>query len=185
MRLLHAHILEQDLEASVYASHIWPPRGHQSDTSLDLCLRAVDPAYPRANGLTFLLFDEGQDTYGDVDLWNTFLKSVGDGSFSLYRVILFCSYGSPSSRPVSYQIGVPPILRDTARIYMWSTETSIRMLLNRKEFDEVVSRFHRPLNLHPDLADLIFDWTVGHAGAVADLLRMVSYQVSLLPRRQA
>jgi len=185
MSLLHAHILEQDPEASVYASHTWPQETHQSDTSLNLRLREVDPAYPRANGLTFLLFDEGQDTYGDAALWNTFLKGVSDGLFSHYRVILFCSYGSPSPRPVSYRIGAPPILRDAARIYMWPTERSIGMLLNRKEFDEVVSRFYRPLNLHPNLRDLIFDWTVGHAGAAVELLRLVSYQVSFFLRRQA
>jgi len=63
-------------------------------------------------------------------------------------------------------------------VSLWPRVESIGILLKRSEFDEVVSRFKRPLNLHPDLLDLIFDWTVGHAGAVIEMLRVISYQVS-------
>jgi hypothetical protein len=79
---------------------------------------------------------------------------------------------------VLHRIGVPLVLRDVARISLWPREGSIGMLLKRSEFDEVVSRFEHPLNLHPDLLDLIFGWTVGHAGAVIEMLRVISYQVS-------
>lgn len=56
-------------------------------------LRSIDLAYPRPSVITFLLFDEGQDSYQDELLWNKFLKGVHDRFYNNYRVILFCSYG--------------------------------------------------------------------------------------------
>jgi hypothetical protein len=79
---------------------------------------------------------------------------------------------------VLHEIGTPLALRDAARISLWPREGSIGILLTRSEFDEVVSLFERPLNLHPDVLDLIFDWTVGHVGAVIEILRVITYQVS-------
>jgi hypothetical protein len=183
MHLLQSYILEQSPSAFVNALQSWPPRG--SGALPNQRLRLMDPAFPRRDGLAFLLFDEGQDSYDDPLLWNGFLKGVSDGLYPRYRVILFCSYGSPSSRPVLHHIGIPLVLRDAARISLWpreGSEGSIGILLKRSEFDEVVSRFKRPLNLHPDLLDLIFDWTGGHAGAVVEMLRVISYQVSLPSR---
>jgi len=180
MELLHSHILEQSPLTFVYTRLTWPRRkeAEQSDWALTKRLKDVDPLYPRRDGLAFLLFDDAQDTYEDEILWNIFFKGVSDCRYDRYRVILFCSYGSPSARPVLHHIGTPLVLRDAARISLWPREGSIGILLKRSEFDEVVSRFERPLNLHPDLLDLIFDWTVGHAGAVIEMLRVISYQVS-------
>ncbi|KIL59210.1 hypothetical protein M378DRAFT_180929 [Amanita muscaria Koide BX008] len=178
MKLLHAYILEHAPLALVYTQHSWPgpEEATQKNSSRRERLKEVDPRFPRQDGITFLLFDEGQDTYEDHLLWNAFFKGVGDGLHSHYCVILFCSYCNPSPRPVSYRIGTPVVLRDAARISLWPREGSIGILLTRSEFDEVVSRFHRPLRLHPDLLDMIFDWTVGHVGAVVELLRVISYQ---------
>jgi len=178
MELLHSHILEQSPSAFVYTRRTWPGRkeAEQSDWALTKRLKDVDPLYPRRHGLAFLLFDDAQDTYEDQILWNIFFKGVGDGRYHCYRVILFCSYGSPSARPVLHHIGTPLLLRDAARISLWPREGSIGILLKRSEFDEVVSRFEHPINLHPELLDLIFDWTVGHAGAVIEMLRVISYQ---------
>ena len=175
MNLLHAYILQRSPSSFVYTWHSWP---RLEAAPLEQRLRKVDPGFPRHSGLVFLLFDEAQDTYEDDHLWNSFFKEVG-GVYHHYRVILFCSYGSPSPRPVAYRIGTQLVLRDAARISLWPGEKSTGILLKRSEFDEVVSRFERPLNLHPDLLDLVFDWTVGHAGAVVELLRVISYQVSL------
>ena len=180
MNLLHIYILEQSPSAFVNTQQSWPPRG--SGPSANQHLRQVDPAYPRSDGLAFLLFDEGQDSYDDHLLWNGFFKGVTDGFYHWYHVVLFCSYGSPSSCPVPHNIGTPLTLCDAARISLWpreGLEESIGILFKHSEFDEVVSLSECRLHLHPDLLDLIFDWTVGHAGAVVEILRMISYQVSL------
>ena len=184
LNLLAAFILKKDPSSFVKIQHSWPPKGSSPVSSLEQLLQLVDPAFPRHDGLAYLLFDEGQDSYSDERLWNFFLKEVDGGIYAKhYRIVLFCSYGSPSSRPVSYSIGTPLVLRDAARISLWPKEGSIGILLTRFEFDEVVSQFRenfgRPLNLHPELQDLIFDWTVGHAGAVIAILQIITYQVSL------
>ncbi|KIL58928.1 hypothetical protein M378DRAFT_111568 [Amanita muscaria Koide BX008] len=171
MNLLHAYILKHFPSALVKVQHSWPPR--ESGPTLEECLQKLDPGFPRPNTITFLLFDEGQDSYSDDILWNAFFKEVSyAGSYRQYRVVLFCSYGSPSSRLRSYHIGA----RDDARISLRPREGSIGILLKRSEFDEVVSLYERKLNLNPDLLDLIFDWTVGHVGAVIKMLHVISYQ---------
>ena len=74
------------------------------------------------------------------------------------------------------------VLCDAARVSLWprnGTKGSIGILLDRSDFDEVVLRFARPIHLHCDLLDLIFAWTVGHVGAVIEMLNLISYQVSL------
>jgi hypothetical protein len=131
----------------------------------------LDPAFPRRNGHAFLLFDEGQDSYGDYFHWNGFFKGVGDG---YYRALVFRSYGSPGSHPVDYYEGIGTS-RALRCISLWLGE----ILLNRSEFDEVVSRFERPLKLHPDLLHLTFELTVGHTGVGIELMHMISCQVSL------
>src|ERR1700691_105559 len=118
MDLLHSYILKQSPLAFVNSTSTWPrlEEAKQSDSALIKRLQDVDPLFPRRHGLAFLLFDEGQDSYEDHVLWNTFFKGVSDGRYFRYRVILFCSYGSPSSRPVLYNIGTRLVLRHAARI---------------------------------------------------------------------
>lgn len=186
MNLLHSYILDISPSAFVNTQSSWskPENAIQTDAALIRRIRDVDPLFPRSTGLAFLLFDEAQDSYEDAVLWNTFFKGVSGGLYAHYRVILFCSYGSPSSRPVRHRIGAPLALRNAARIGLWPRDRSIGILFKRSEFDEVVSRFNRPLNLHPDLQDLIFEWTTGHAGAVVEILRLISYQVSSLSEQR-
>jgi len=80
-------------------------------------------------------------------------------------------------------VTAPLVLRPAARISLWpregseGSEGSIGLWLNRSELDEVVSRFERPLNLHPDLLDIIFGWTAGHVGAVIGMLHIISSQI--------
>ena len=175
MNLLHAHIRNQMPSSFVFAHHSWNLEPAESAVVVTQRLQKIDPAFPRQS-MTFLLFDEGQDSYGDHLFWNAFIKEAGDGIYPYYRVILFCSYGSPTSHPVEYAIGSPPGLR--ARISLWPDGTSPGILLQWSEFLDVVSHSERPLNVHPDLLKLIFIWTVGHVGAVVELLRLISYLVS-------
>jgi len=114
----------------------WPSDPSQSESALESRLReSVDPD-PQPKVPTYLLFDEGQDSYGDQLFWNVFLKDLS--SDSNYYAILFCRYGSPSVSPVFYPKGTPPILRDAARVSLWPTAKSVGLLLTRSEFNEVV-----------------------------------------------
>ena len=186
MDLLHGHILERlGAATAVFVANLWPHAPLQTAPDLDKRLRAVDPMYPRYkdNSPVFLLFDEAQATYGDGILWNDFFKGVAD-RHTIYRVVLFCSYGSHTSPPVTQVVGTPLCLRPIARVSLSRTdvEGSVGILLERSEFDEVISRFEQPMKLHPDLQNLIFTYTDGHVGAVVELLRMMWNKVGLFRR---
>ena len=143
----------------------------------------VSPYNNKGKALVFLLFDEAQATYGDGILWNDFFKGVAD-RHAIYRVVLFCSYGSHTLPPVTQVVGTPPCLRPIARVSLSRTdvEGSVGILLERSEFDEVISRFEQPMKLHPDLQNLIFTYTDGHVGAVVELLRVMWNKVGRFRR---
>jgi hypothetical protein len=128
--------------------------------------------------------DEVQDSYADQLFWNDFFKGVQDGRHRHYRVMLFCSYGSPSARPVPQKIGTPLVLTNAAHVSLWPTETCPGLLLNRAEFDEVLERYDKNMKLEPKLQNQFFHWTGGHVGAVVKLLSIVSHQVILLLKTQ-
>jgi hypothetical protein len=176
--LLRLHILNVEPESSVHIIDGWPDKPFPGTKAIDYESRLMEsvPGYP-AKSRTYLLFDEGQDTYWDIWFWNNFIKNR---HLTYYCIILFCTYGSPSSRPVDFSIGNPPRLVPKARVSLWPTDVCPGILYTRTEYDEVVSLLDSPLNLHPDLQTLLFYWTSGHAGAVASLLTSISQQASTL-----
>ncbi len=132
---------------------------------------------------TYILFDNGQDTYWDTELWENFFKDHQQRRNG-YRIILFCSYGSASKRIVDYNSdhGTPGVVRPRARVSLRRTTVAsdcepVGLLLNREEFDDVVDRSAVVL-LGPDLQDFIFDSTDGHVGAVMSMLEALSSLVS-------
>jgi len=130
---------------------------------------------------TYILFDNGQDTYWDTEIWENFFKDHQQRRNG-YRIILFCSYGSASKRIVNYDHGTPGIIRPRARVSLRRTTVAadyepVGLLLNREEFNDVVDRSAVVL-LSPDLQDFIFDSTDGHVGAVMGTLEALSSLVS-------
>jgi len=102
--------------------------------------------------------------------------------------VLFCSYGSPHYRPLAYSTGTPLVLGDCARISLRPLNCShpsphppAGLLFTQEEFDEVIHRFKghddNVDRLDEGLQEMLFVWTSGHAGAVADLLHMLAFQV--------
>jgi hypothetical protein len=174
LNLLWAHINAEVPGAVVHNISTWP----KGDNTLQRI-----PDYPNPTDVTYLLFDEAQDTYWDVSFWNVFLK--GYASFDNYRVILFCSYGSAGMQPLNYRVGTPMHLNPEARVSLVPNSEvngylgfeAIGLLFSRTEFDEVVKREHEQALDH-DLQDQIFWWTGGHAGAVAALLHITEALVS-------
>ena len=187
MELLHAHILSQEPSAIVEVIKGW---GKQPGTEIEDRIHQRIKTYPFTGPHNhYLLFDNAQDTYWDAFLWeNLFKDTVQRGSGP--RAILFCSYGSPSTRPVEYDTGNPLHLDDSARISLTPhrVDTSdpefppIGLLFSRAEFDEAVDRFKGPdhscIRMDEELRQTLFEWTMGHAGAVGDFLWKLSRVVS-------
>jgi hypothetical protein len=184
MELLHDHILKHDRAATVEVIKGW--RKEEGTTIRDRMHQRIK-TYPSASSnKLYFLFDNAQDTYWDGHLWEYFFKdTVQHGSGPL--AVLFCSYGSPSNRPVEYEEGVPPILPPSSRIsltpyYDGSGFPPIGLLFSREEFEEAVDRFRGADNkcicVDQTLRQMLFEWTMGHAGAVGDLLTKLSQTVS-------
>ena len=130
---------------------------------------------------TYILFDNGQDTYWDTELWEFFFKDHQQRRNG-YRIILFCSYGSASKRIIDYGHGTSCVVRPRAHVSLRRTIVAtdcepVGLLLKREEFDDVVDRSAVVL-LGPDLQDFIFDSTDGHVGAVMSMLEALSWLVS-------
>jgi hypothetical protein len=186
MELLHDHILKHDRTATVEVIKAWPK---EPGTTIEHRISQRIKTRPWfSSRKVHLLFDNAQDTYWDELLWENFFKdTVQHGSGPL--AILFCSYGSPSIRPVEYDIGTPPIIPPTARIslspfYDHSGFPPIGLLFSQEEFEEAVDRFRGPdssrIRVDQGLRQKLFEVTMGHAGAVGDLLKKLAQMVSHL-----
>ena len=92
MKLLFNHVYDQILTPQFAPISTWK-RQPQEDIFEYFQQRKV-PLRPKPRLTTYVFFDDAQDTYSDNDLWNTFLKDVESTNF---RVVLFCSYGSPAA----------------------------------------------------------------------------------------
>jgi len=91
---------------------------------------------------------------------------------------------------VEHDNGTPLVLHDSARISLTPNciDTSdseflpIGLLFSREEFEEAVNRFkgpdHSRIRMDQELRQMLFEWTMGHAGAVGDLLYKLSHVVS-------
>jgi hypothetical protein len=175
MNLLHVYIRDREPKATVISGIKWPRQGDESIAAAHSRLRAVG-AEPNPTSTTFMLFDEAQDTYWDITLWNDFFKNLLN---TQAYTVLFCCYGSPSSRPVDYppEIGTPLMLGDDQRISLWSPNAAAQLYLNETEYNEIVERHEEPLCLQVDLRYVILRWTAGHVGAITDLFRIIQQQV--------
>jgi len=130
-----------------------------------------DPTHP-----TYLLFDEAQDTYRDLELWNSFFKSVE--RMANMHVALFCSYGSSSSCLIDASYGTPDKFDGYHRLLLFpTTQTPLGLYLSYNELEELLSHYPDPLNLADDVKKEILGWTAGHIGAIKYLLDSIQCSV--------
>ena len=183
MDLLHSYILRKNPAAFVTQVWSWP---RHNGAASDTYIQVIDPQYPHRTAPAFLLFDDAQDTFWDEFFWSRFIKDIADRADSPYRAALFCSYGSPTGRPLlDTTFGTPPVLTDATRVTLQFRPRPDGMqasglLLNSKEFDEVVSLFDRELRIDGSVSQVIFDWTLGHVGAVLAILSYLLVRVCAL-----
>jgi hypothetical protein len=188
MELLHAHILSKDPTAIVEVIKGWPV-----ETGIEIEDRMIRriKTFPFDDPCNhYLLFDNAHDTYWDGLLWETLFKDNVQRHRSGPFAILFCSYGSPTTQPVDHETGTPLCLPCDARVSLTPSNTTtlafspIGLLFSREEFNEAIER-HKDadrtiIRLDQALQDMLFEWTMGHAGAVGDLLFKLTHLVSYI-----
>ena len=124
---------------------------------------------------TVFIFDEAQTTYNDTNLWNDFFKSIN--YYPQFRVILFSSYGSPTTRYVT-AIGTPIIIPDRQRVSLRHIQhgdnlPAVGLFFTRTEFDKLVSMLYPESSFDPSFFNTLFDITSGHVGAIIDFMKII------------
>lgn len=127
---------------------------------------------------TVFIFDEGQSTYWDKDLWNEFFKNLR--LYSDRKAVVFSSYGSPSSLMLIEE-GTPIYWNDEQRVSLKAVAHDdllppVGLLFTWDELDELVSVFY-PRSTHyfyESFFRLLFLLSGGHVGALCGLLTIIT-----------
>lgn len=162
-RLLGTHISQRDPSVHVIWIQGWPQRVAESR---DYQSYLQDKGWI-INRETVFIFDEAQATYRDGTLWHHFFKSME--TFNA-RVIIFCSYGSPSLRinvgeimEIPTPISVPDHQRITLRHVDHEDDLPpVGLLFTQSEFNDLVK--DQKSYSDESFFDAVFRITNGHVG---------------------
>ncbi|KDQ11029.1 hypothetical protein BOTBODRAFT_470384 [Botryobasidium botryosum FD-172 SS1] len=170
--LLHRHILNEHPSVAVFSCERWPQQQFAPRVSFELRLKDVLDGHDLPERAPYyLLIDEAQTSYWDMELWSNFLK-FHQGSGSRGRVVLFCSYGSPSPMPVVFTNIAPIYLPPVARVSFRASQPSgAGLLLTHPEYEDFLRRQKKVFALDEDFKSLLYQWTRGHVGVLDSLLR--------------
>ena len=129
-----------------------------------------------------LIFDEAQLTYRDTGLWNALFKPISDNPSTLHhRIIIFTSYGSPTriNPPGTHMHINQPQMVTLVPINHHDGLEAAGLYLTRSEFTEIASL--RKYYFDSACLDSIFRITSGHAGAMVDVIYVISCDDVSLP----
>ncbi|KAJ6559176.1 hypothetical protein DFH09DRAFT_1083777 [Mycena vulgaris] len=126
---------------------------------------------------TIILIDEGQATYSDLTLWNTYFKGWAGDLSGPFGVIIACSYGSVSPHVMASGPYTPINLEDSQRIELRrSSDNPLGLLFDQAEMDELfdlaVAAKVMPPTDQP-LRQLVFQWTEGYISVVVAIVKMM------------
>ena len=127
------------------------------------------------NIASVLIFDEAQSTYNDMGLWNTLFKPISDNPSNLHHcIIIFTSYGSPTKINA---LGTPMQIMEWQMVTLVPIDHhdglgAVGLYLTWPEFEEFVNL--GKYSFDPACLDFIFKISSGHAGAIDDVIRVIS-----------
>ncbi|KAG8766434.1 hypothetical protein FRC20_006290 [Serendipita sp. 405] len=179
MDLLHNVIREKRPEAQVFVINGWARSQLEQFAFKDRWPQKIDgwDGYQKDD---FYLIDEGHTSYWDEELWKDFKDSVQRTSVAdAPYVILFCSYNDDLRKfhgmtPPSMGTGRLTLARIIAPLKSGDDMTPVGLLLDRKEYMGILSRFSKKrLLLDKELENFIFEFTAGHVGAVIAMLQYI------------
>ena len=135
----------------------------------------------------WLLFDDAQDTYWDVELWNGLFKEVMSNGFrSNVRIVCFALCGSPSHWNNPNRHGTPERISAAACMGLFPTQSvKDALLFTRAEFDGFMEQCDELVRqgvwdasgwpmLDDHLKHYIFTTSNGHIGAIVGLLNLAA-----------
>ncbi|KAE8378205.1 hypothetical protein BDV26DRAFT_261958 [Aspergillus bertholletiae] len=139
-----------------------------------------------------MILDEAQGSYDDPDFWNDIIKSISDNPLKYkLRIILFCSFGSPSTgveKSNRYTpVNIPRRQRITLTPQSDEESPQIGLFYTESEFNDVLSRIVRHefpnlvVNIDDEAKRYVFSFTNGHPGGVTETIRFLcnNYRASM------
>ncbi|KAJ7109936.1 hypothetical protein C8R44DRAFT_800978 [Mycena epipterygia] len=180
-KTIFLHLIQQRLEKEgktvVRIDEIWPlDPSKRTKLHAELCGYRNSALSTRNE--TVILIDEGQASYLDLTLWNTFFKAWAADVPGPFRIIIACSYGSVTPHVMTSGPYTPISLQNSQRIGLRrSSDSSLALLFDKAEVDElfalavdkkVIPRIDEPLR------ELIFRWTDGYISVVTAILKMIT-----------
>ncbi|KAJ7207125.1 hypothetical protein GGX14DRAFT_636360 [Mycena pura] len=182
---LRNYILDNDSGARVTITKAWKQRDSVA-ASIQASYVDGDTFDPGYGGSQWLLLDDAQTTYEDVDLWAAF-KDFPKNVF----VICFASHGS-QERDVTNIVATSESIQPHMRMGLRPTENGWPTLRNipglyftREEYEQLLlirQRLSELPKLIPDIKDWIFEVTNGHIGAISSILDVVTSMAKGPPR---
>ena len=174
MKLLHYHINKSNPNATIHVFKKWDKPQMERELQETLGIAGAD------YGDHYFLFDDGQATYWDDELWTWFKDTCQTGQ--QFWAILFSVYDRPRLVDNLY---TPPVIPSHAKVsFMRRTKTSgtdpIGLSLSKEEYEEVYTNHDKKLNCDDELRDRIYLLTAGHVGSVKTMFHFVWTKVSKL-----
>ncbi|KAE8374268.1 hypothetical protein BDV26DRAFT_284399 [Aspergillus bertholletiae] len=131
-----------------------------------------------------MILDEAQGSYKDIYLWNSIIKPMSDNpSIFNLRILLFCSFGNPSTGVEKSDFYTPVRIPRRQRITLTSQSDEespqIGLFYTESEFNDVLSRQVRyefpniAVTFDNEAKGYVFSLTNGHPGGVAETIRFL------------
>ncbi|KAJ7743082.1 hypothetical protein B0H16DRAFT_1012280 [Mycena metata] len=188
--LLYNHIISQGVLATIFS--IWTQKDIPFHTNLRQRLSVARTKGCETNDLSFdkphwLLFDEGQTTFWDSNLWGSLLKDIPQNVY----VVVFALFGSKWELAGAPDVvGHPNSIANDQRLDLRPTNNGYPpntfipgLYFLRNEFAHYISqRPDLPL-LEPNFADWIFAASVGHIGVIHSVLEEITRVSKVTPER--
>jgi hypothetical protein len=178
LRLVHLHLCRSGKSAVRFTR--WPVPTEREGLTWEgiLTSRCRVPETELLTSSIYILVDEAQSSYYDVDLWNDGLKSVAgrlpraDG----IKFLMACSYGSPGSGTWKWNI-TPQFFPPKHHLSLLPTDkVPLGLFLTDEEFRAFVDTWEtrgQP-KFALDLRQRLRRVTSGHIGALVGLLEWIS-----------
>lgn len=142
------------------------------------------------NTPTFVIIDEGQQTFSHVVLWNIDFKAiVSDRTGQPFYIIIACSYGSAISSVFVSHNSIPISLSEVNRINLrptdvvcWKDVKPLGLLFDKDELPQLYELWVKAKRMPPidtELQDLIYRWSEGYIAVVSAMVTLISVKVSL------
>ncbi|KAJ7512763.1 hypothetical protein B0H11DRAFT_2213327 [Mycena galericulata] len=176
--LLYNYILAKEVDTAVSLIGPWSQQDRISE-SLQASLVRGNHIDLEGRRRHWLLFDDAQTTYEDHRLWNTLLK----GEYHHFLLVLFAPYVKVNTLG-AHIIGTPNNIQAHQCIGLRPTENGLYFRRHipglhflRDEYDTFLHDQSQKTDvptLGPDLADWVYEASMGHPGAIASVLKTIN-----------